>query len=60
MEIYKSSANIELKIKKEINLLDNEYRNNKQVCVDYLVEQILQVNLHIPDVVLGLFSAKFE
>ncbi len=37
-----------------------EFENNKQECISYLVDKILDVNLLIPDVVLGLFSAKFN
>jgi len=60
IEKYKSSEKIELQIKTEIENIKNEYENNKQQCINYLLDKILDVELNIPDVVLGLFSAKFN
>lgn len=51
---------MEIKIKGEIEILKNEYENNKQNCINYLVDKILDVELNIPDVVLGLFASKFN
>jgi hypothetical protein len=44
------------KIYSEINVLQNEYKKNKDQVIDFLIENVLAVDMTIPDVVKGKFT----
>ena len=58
--MFKSSEKFEQIINDEIKVLSNEYKTNKNNCIETLVDAILDVQLDIPDVVLGQFAEKFK
>ena len=43
-----------------MRILENDYKMNKDNCVEYLVNNCLEVHLVIPDVVLGEFEKTFK
>jgi predicted lipase len=44
--------------KQKIISIEQDFKNNKQQAVDFLVKNLLEVDLTIPDVVIGRFSHK--
>jgi hypothetical protein len=44
------------RIYSEINVLQNEYKKNKDQVIDFLIENVLVVDMTIPDVVKGKFT----
>lgn len=56
MQEKKEIANMDKNIQSEISLINNEYQKNKQKVEDMVLSQILNVQLTIPDVVIGDFD----
>lgn len=50
----------EKQLQAEIKSIRSDVQNNKQIVVDYLVENVLRVDLSIPDVVRAKFSEKMK
>jgi len=46
------------KHKEEMERINEDYKRNKQETVNYLVNALLNVDLTVPDVVIGKFAAK--
>ena len=50
-------ANIDAETEEEITSIRQDYKDNKNHVVDFLIENVLNVNLEIPKVVRGDFSS---
>lgn len=44
--------------KEKLESIELDYKTNKQKAIDYLVNALMEVDLSVPDVVIGRFSHK--
>jgi hypothetical protein len=50
----------EKKFQGEVKAIKDDYNNNKNVVINYLMDNVMKVDLSVPDVVRGRFSEKLR